>query len=158
MIQNSTDFIKTVPEHGPCFICGSQNPHNVGLRWQVTTSEDKGVLLFSQFSVTIAQQGPPGHAHGGASAAVLDESMGCVCFQSGYPVLVANLNVNYHLPVPLNLPLLVESWVAQTEGRKVYAQSHLLLPGGETAVSAKGLFIHSPNIFRDSPFQAINKS
>lgn len=157
-MQNSTDFIKTVPEHGPCFICGSQNPHNVGLRWHVHSDAEKGLVLVSQFSFTLAQQGPPGYAHGGASAAVLDESMGCICFQSGYQVLVANLNVNYHLPVPLDKPLRVESWVGKMDGRKVYAHSRLLLPGKETAVSASGLFIHSPKIFLNSDFQAISKS
>ena len=41
----------------------------MGLRWYV---DEKGVVL-SEFTLTLAQQGPPDHAHGGLSAAVLDE-------------------------------------------------------------------------------------
>ena len=157
MMQNIKDSIKIIPEHGPCFICGRQNPHNVGLTWKVQSRSNQTPLLFSEFSFTIAQQGPPGHAHGGASAAVLDEAMGCVCWQTGYEVLVANLNVNYHLPVPLEQRLKVTSWVDKINGRKVYSKSKLVLPSGKTAVSATGLFIHSPEIFANSPFAAMHQ-
>jgi len=68
--------LKQLPEHGSCFICGSENPHNIGLRWYV---DEKGVVssefilrLHSGQALTLAQQGPPGHAHGRLSAAVLD--------------------------------------------------------------------------------------
>ena len=63
--------MKQLPEHGSCFLCGSENPHNVGLRWYV---DEKGVVS-SEFTLTLAQQGPPGYAHGGLSTAVLDEVM-----------------------------------------------------------------------------------
>ncbi|GAB4421680.1 MAG: hypothetical protein Kow002_10740 [Anaerolineales bacterium] len=53
--------MKQLPEHGSCFICGSENPHNVGLRWYV---DEKGVVS-SEFTLTTAQQGPPGYAHSG---------------------------------------------------------------------------------------------
>ena len=61
--------LKQLPEHGFCFLCGSENPHNVGLHWYV----DKEGVVSSEFTLTLAQQGPPGFAHAGLSAAVLDE-------------------------------------------------------------------------------------
>jgi hypothetical protein len=61
----STTFVKQLPEHGSCFLCGSENPHNPGLRWYV---DEKGVVT-SEFTLTIAQQGPPGYAHGGSGLA-----------------------------------------------------------------------------------------
>ena len=53
--------MKQLPEHGSCFICGSENPHNLGIHWYV---DGKGVVS-SEFTLTLAQQEPPGHARGG---------------------------------------------------------------------------------------------
>ena len=81
--------LKQLPEHGSCFLCGSENPHNVGLRWYV---DEKGVVS-SEFTLTLAQQGPPGHAHGGLSAAVLDEVMGAAVWQAGYTAAAVKIEV-----------------------------------------------------------------
>ena len=63
---------RKLPEHGWCFVCGSENPHGIGLTLWV---DDDGILT-SEFTLNDAQQGPPSYAHGGASAAILDEAMG----------------------------------------------------------------------------------
>jgi len=65
---------RQVPYHGWCFVCGTENPQGIGITMFV---DDDGVLT-SEFTLTKAQQGPPGYAHGGASAALLDEAMGLV--------------------------------------------------------------------------------
>ena len=139
--------IERLPEHGSCFICGTQNPKNMGLVWYV--QQDAGqILVFSEFEFTLAEQGPPGHAHGGASAAVIDEAMGAAVWRSGLEVVLANMNLNYHLPLPLHVPLRVEAWLERFEGRKAYAEGRLvLMEGGETAVSGAGLYIHAPHLF-----------
>ena len=36
--------------------------------------------------------GPPGHVHGGAMAAALDEAMGAVCWMNGHPVVAATIS------------------------------------------------------------------
>ena len=59
--------LKQLPEHGSCFICGSENPHNPGLTWYV---DEKGVVS-SEFTLTLAQQGPPGHAHGYQASVII---------------------------------------------------------------------------------------
>jgi hypothetical protein len=41
--------LKQLPEHGSCFICGSENPHNLGLRWYV---DEKGVVS-SEFTLRL---------------------------------------------------------------------------------------------------------
>ena len=33
--------MKQLPEHGSCFICGSENPHNLGIHWYV---DEKGMV------------------------------------------------------------------------------------------------------------------
>ena len=156
-IKDIFSMSKTLPEHGYCFVCGNENPHGIGITWQAAfkqeAPDDKGhfppgnVLVFSEFQFTRYQQGPPGHAHGGASAAVIDEAMGASVWQSSYRALLAHYELDYKLPVPLNTPVRVEAWVEKVDGRKVYTRGRLLLANGEVAVSGSGLYLHIPGFF-----------
>ena len=147
-----------LPEHGVCFICGTQNSNNVGLVWYAqqgaappsvkqNESDLPNLLVYSEFNFTLAQQGPPAHAHGGASASVIDEAMGVAVWLSGLQVLLAKMKLKYHRPTPLNVPLRVEAWVYKAKNRKAHAKGHLLLPNNKVAVEGKGLYVHAPKLF-----------
>jgi acyl-coenzyme A thioesterase PaaI-like protein len=142
----SIPTLKQLPEHGPCFICGSENPHNLGLHWYV---DEKGVVS-SEFALTLAQQGPPGYAHGGLSAAVLDEVMGAAVWQAGYTVAAAKIEVNYRKPVPLGPCIKTRGYITRRIGRKIYAHGEICLPDGALLVEGKGLFIVAPQLFQTS--------
>ncbi|MEW5830815.1 MAG: PaaI family thioesterase [Chloroflexota bacterium] len=135
--------MRKLPEHGSCFICGSENPHAPGLAWYV---DEKGIVS-SAFTLTLAQQGPPGHAHGGASAAILDEVMGAAVWQAGYTVAAAKLEVNYRRPVPLDRPVSTRGYITRRRGRKIYAHGEICLPDGTIAVEGRGLYIIAPHLF-----------
>ncbi len=162
-INDSFVITKTLPHHGYCFVCGDENPHGIGLTWsasfrQETPDEDGAyppgsVLISADFSFKLAQQGPPGHAHGGASASVIDEAMGACVWQSGYRALLAHYELDYKLPVPLNTPVRVEARVERVDGRKVYARGRLLLARGQVAVEGAGLYLHIPGFFEDNQYQ-----
>ena len=47
-------------------------------------------------------EGPPMHAHGGLTAAVLDELMGSVCWCNKISVMTRDFNIKYRRPVKLN--------------------------------------------------------
>lgn len=64
-------------------------------------------------------EGPPGHAHGGSMAAVLDEVLGLAAWAAGYPIVVANLNVSFRNLLPLETVVTVESDMTAVDGRKV---------------------------------------
>jgi len=138
--------LKQLPEHGSCFVCGSENPHNVGLRWYV---DEKGVVS-SEFTLTLAQQGPPGYAHGGLSAAVLDEVMGAAVWQAGYTAAAAKIEVNYRKPVPLDQTISTKGYITRRSGRKLYARGEICLPDGTVAVTGRGLYIIAPQLFEKS--------
>lgn len=146
MITTTKPTLKQLPEHGACFICGSENPHNVGLRWYV---DEKGVVS-SEFTLTSAQQGPPGYAHGGLSAAVLDEVMGAAVWQAGYTVAAAKIEVNYRKPVSLGCLIRTKGYVTQRRGRKIYARGDICLQDGTLLVDGKGLFVIAPQLFERS--------
>ncbi len=66
-----------------------------------------------------ATEGPPGAAHGGAIAAVLDEVLGLAAWAAGYPVVVGNLNISFRNMLPLGEVTTVETEIVSVEGRKV---------------------------------------
>jgi acyl-coenzyme A thioesterase PaaI-like protein len=136
-----------LPHHGPCFVCGPENPNGLGLDWY----HEEGRIQ-ARFRFEEAQQGPRAHAHGGAAAAVLDEAMGAAAWWAGHRVLAANLSVDFRSPVPLEADVEVEAWVVRVEGRKVWTAGRLALAGGGALLTeATGLFVATPEFFGDGP-------
>jgi len=136
---------RKLPEHGWCFVCGSENPHSMGLTLWV---DDDGVLT-SEFTLNDAQQGPPSYAHGGASAAILDEAMGLAVWAAGLKVAAVNLEISYQKPLPLHRPLKVEARIAQKDERKVFSSGEIQLADGTTAVSGRGIYVVAPQLFKN---------
>ena len=134
---------RKLPDHGWCFVCGTENPHSIGLELWV---DDDGVLT-SEFTLNEAHQGPPGNAHGGASAAILDEAMGLVVWAAGFRVAAVNIEINYHKPLPLHQPLSFEARVTQKAGRKIFSSAEIKLPDGTIAVSGRGIYVVAPKLF-----------
>lgn len=86
-------------------------------------------------------QGPPGHVHGGAQAALLDETMGFAAWMAGYRVVAAHIEVDFRAMVPLEAAGTVEAKVARVSGRKIEVQARLELDNGTVAAESNGLFI-----------------
>lgn len=86
-------------------------------------------------------EGPPGHAHGGSMAAVLDEAMGAGAWLAGHAVVAAKLTIDFRRMLPLENEVLLETWVAQVDGRKVTTRGRLFDRGGEPYAEGEGLFI-----------------
>ncbi len=128
---------RKLPEHGSCFVCGTDNPHSIGMTWWI---EDDGVIL-SEFTLTDAQQGPPGHAHGGASAAILDEAMGAAVWAAGLRVMAVNLEIDYRRPLPLGQRVEVQARITRRGRRKVYTRGQIMLNGGTVAVEGRGIYV-----------------
>lgn len=134
---------KQIPYHGWCFVCGTENPHSIG----ITMFVDDDGLLTSEFTLNEAHQGPPGFTHGGASAAILDETMGLVIWAAGYKVAAANLEINYHKPLPLKQPLTLEARITQIEERKIFSKGEIKLEDSTIAVSGHGIYVVAPGLF-----------
>lgn len=86
-------------------------------------------------------EGPPGHAHGGSMAAVLDEAMGAGAWMAGHTVLAAKLTTEFRRMLPLNTEALLEAWVDQVDGRKVKTRGRLFGTGGEVYAEGEALFL-----------------
>jgi acyl-coenzyme A thioesterase PaaI-like protein len=85
--------------------------------------------------------GPPGHAHGGAIAAVLDEAMGAAAWMAGHIVVAVRLETDFRRMLPLGTDTLMEAWVKRVEGRKVWTRGRLFDAAGAPFAEAEGLFV-----------------
>ena len=90
-------------------------------------------------------EGPPGHAHGGSMAAVLDEGMGFAAWHGGHPVVAATITVNFRQRLPLGRVHGVTCGITRVERAKVYTEGRIYdLESGEEYANAEGLFIVQP--------------
>ncbi len=85
--------------------------------------------------------GPPGFAHGGSMAAILDEAMGGAAWLAGHRVLAAKLTINFRRMLPLGTVALFAAWVVEARQRKVRMAAELSSDGGDAFATAEGLFI-----------------
>lgn len=101
-------------------------------------------------------EGPPGHAHGGALLAVLDEVAGGTVWVYGHRVVLARFESDMRAPVPLNQVVICEGEIQRIDGRKVYSNGVIRGLDGTVYVEAKGLFVKltETQAARFSPFHA----
>ena len=85
--------------------------------------------------------GPPGHAHGGAVAAVLDEAMGAAAWQAGLIGVAASLTTDFRRMLPLGTDAVLEAWVEDHQGRKVRTAGRLAGEDGTVYAEARALFV-----------------
>ena len=86
-------------------------------------------------------EGPPGHAHGGSMAAVLDDAIGKIGWLSGHRVVAASITVHFRRMLPLGTDATLEAWIDRIDGRKVHTRGRLYDDEGKTFAEAEGLFI-----------------
>jgi acyl-coenzyme A thioesterase PaaI-like protein len=97
-------------------------------------------LVWAEFILGAAYEGPPGHVHGGMCAMVLDHVLGATAHKPGRPAYTGTLSVRYLRGTPLG-PLRAEAHVDRVEGVKTLASGHIADAKGVT-VRAEGVFLH----------------
>jgi len=70
-------------------------------------------------------EGPPGNAHGGAIAAVLDEVLGLAAWATGHRIVVGNLNVSFRGLLPIEQVVTVETDIISVVGRKILVHGRI---------------------------------
>jgi acyl-coenzyme A thioesterase PaaI-like protein len=96
-----------------------------GNRFRVRYFRDGEKHLHARVWFGPETEGPPGHAHGGSVAAVLDEALGLAAWAAGYPIVVGNLNISFRNLLPLQKVVTVESRVVSAAGRKVMVHGRI---------------------------------
>jgi uncharacterized protein (TIGR00369 family) len=121
-----------------CFACGKNNPE--GMRLKFSYDEERDCFV-CRFRLGKRYTGPPGHAHGGIIATLLDEAMGKVNKLRHVVALTSQITVNYLKPVPLNKSLRVESREVRVRGRRHINMAEILNEKGEVLAQSQGIFI-----------------
>lgn len=138
-----TDFITKAP------------PDGFGMRLYV---HENGAIS-GTIAIRHDKQGPPGHVHGGALIALLDEAMGAAAWYAGHQSVAVHLSFDLKHAVPLDVEITVCGEIQSKEGRKIWTTSRIILPDGRVAVEGRGLFLETPHFFEDlgdnSPFKPI---
>jgi uncharacterized protein (TIGR00369 family) len=121
-----------------CFGCGDQN--RSGLRLRFFTTSDHRVLC--RLRLARRFMGPPGRAHGGVIATLLDEAMSKANRHRDVFAMTSHLEVDYLRPVPLATQLELEGWSASSAPRKHQCRAELRDPATHRVLArATGLFI-----------------
>ncbi len=124
---------------GRSFLAGPHlDDEIIRLRWYVRESDD---ALVGKIWFGPGAQGPPGHAHGGSMAAVLDEALGSSCWVAGHAVVAAELTTKFRTMLPLGEVVTAEAWVDRTDGRKIHPRGRIVGDDGTVFAEATGLFI-----------------
>jgi acyl-coenzyme A thioesterase PaaI-like protein len=95
--------------------------------------------------------GPPGHVHGGAMAAALDEAMGAVCWMNDHKTVAASISVKFIAMLPIDTETILEARIERVDGRKISTRARLANSAGDVVAEAEGLFI----VLRDEALRAM---
>ena len=120
------------------FVSGGPGTHRLRVVYFKRTGHDG---LYGRAWFGPDTQGPPGHAHGGAVSAVMDEALGAVAWAEGHPVVVARLSVDFRAMVPLGTDAVFESRVVSVHGRKVTTRGRLTTPDGLLLAEGEALCV-----------------
>jgi acyl-coenzyme A thioesterase PaaI-like protein len=85
--------------------------------------------------------GPPGHVHGGAMAATLDEAMGAAAWMNGHKCVAATIKISFLAMLPLETETIVEARIDRVEGRKIHVSASLTDLSGKRVAEGTGLFV-----------------
>jgi len=127
---------------GRSFVMGDNSIDRLTVRYFVRESDNR---FFAKIFFGSATQGPPGYAHGGCIAAVLDEAMGFSAWIAGQTVVSAKLTIKYIKMFPLKSIAIIEAWVESIKGRKVITKSKMYDNNGIIFSKSEGLYINIAN-------------
>ncbi|MFH1223905.1 MAG: PaaI family thioesterase [Pseudomonadota bacterium] len=134
-----------LPRDKGCFVCGSENPYGLKLRFNVEGDHS----VSAKFS-------PPKHLigykdimHGGAISAVLDDAMCWALYKStGKFYVTSQMTVNFKKPAPMDCELRVAGHAVRKDtnrARKMeHAKAQLIDTGGDVIAEAEGIFFQHP--------------
>lgn len=121
-----------------CGACRNSDRCRLGVRREAL----EGDVARFELQCPRDQEGGPDVAHGGWTAAVMDEVLGHVPLLHGQLSVTATLTVNFVKPVPVERPLAARAWIDKREGSKWFISGELvLLPGRSPLATATGIWV-----------------
>lgn len=120
------------------FVSGDSSGRRLRVRY-FQLDEDRTLRAKALFGP--GTQGPPGHAHGGSMAALLDEALGGAAWMHGHQSVAAELNTRFRMMLPIGVRCVVCARICSVEGRKVRVEGSLKGLDGKVYAEADALFV-----------------
>ena len=121
-----------------CFACGPANPEGMHLKFFFDEPHRRS---WCRFKLARRYQGPPGHAHGGIIATILDEAAGKVNKLRQVVALTSRMQIEYLRPVPLGQLLIAEGRERSVRGRRHINIAEIRNQKGDVLARGRALFI-----------------
>jgi len=124
------------PDDGGCFGCSQRNPSGLRMRFH-----RRGDRITGRHVIADMFHGAPGIAHGGIVATLLDE-LSCVAahFIGGTHVVTGELAVRYERPVPVDVPIEMDSAIVSATHPRYFVIEARLSRDGELLARSTGKF------------------
>lgn len=129
---------ETIRNNG-CFACGPNNPR--GLHLHVCHENGE---TFIDFEADESWQGFGGVVHGGLVATVLDEVMAWELYGHDDFAVTGRLEVRYHKPVPIHVPLRATATLVEDRDRAKLLRATITDREGTIYARAESLFMRVP--------------
>ncbi|AHG89594.1 thioesterase superfamily protein [Gemmatirosa kalamazoonensis] len=133
------------------FVAGDPTGQGIRVRyaWRAMSPDEACVVTAAEPAALAARawfgaraEGPPGHAHGGSMAAVLDEAMGLAVWLAHRAAVAAHLETDFRRPIPLGTTVTAETTVGPAEGTgKARATARLVGDDGTVFAEGSALFV-----------------
>ncbi len=139
-VEDSNQFSPITPKFpnwNKSFVSGSNSPLFEVAHFE--HHENKNLILTKVRFKDLAL-GPPGHVHGGASAAIIDEVMGVCVWNLKHPSVTQSLSLHYGRAIPLKIEAFIYTEVKQTHPKTIQVQSTIYDKEKTPYISAEGIF------------------
>ena len=136
-LSDFTPVVPGFPDWERSFVSGSGSTL---FKTTHLVSNSDANLLASRVSFLPHAEGPPGHVHGGATAAILDETMGVLVWNQNLPSVTRSLQLRYHRAIPLSLRAQVLCRILQVLDQTIEVHATVYDENGKAYVTAEGLF------------------
>lgn len=122
-----------------CGGCRAAGACRLGIRRERRVGPD---AIESELICAADQQAGPGIAHGGWTAAVMDDLLGHLAAGEGRRAVTAKLTVEFLRPVPVERPLVARAWCESNDGgRRIHKAELRLASTGALLARGSGLFV-----------------
>lgn len=123
------------PHH--CFGCGETN--RSGLRLKFFVDDRQRVVCRARLAQRF--EGPPGYAHGGVIATLLDEAMSKANRLHDVTAMTRQMEIEYLRPVPLRQTITILGRRVSHEGRRNHCEAEIVDASGQVLARGKAVFI-----------------
>jgi len=109
-----------VKDNKSCYVCGSDNPKGLHVRFEI---DKPGRTITGLFRALPEHQGYEGIVHGGIIAALMDEAMVKLAWMLGIPAVSAEITVKFKAPSAPGDELMVTAWLTSESRRLIEAEA-----------------------------------